>query len=382
MRAGRLLLSVSFGLCAACGRGDQGVTYSGTLQATSAAVGSTIGGRVTAVLASDGSQVKAEDVIVRFDDAQQRAAVETARGKLVQARAALADLVAGARPEDLARLQDLAGQQRAAYDRARLSSSHQIATLRAQLRQAGAQATAAAATAHDAQREAQRTRGLFATGDISQQTRDAANAREAETAAQLRSAQSAVRAARAQLANATKATLPEDTAGALAGYRAAQEASRSLAAGARPEQIAQAQAAVRAAAGDLAAAQARLRETVVRSPAAGIVNDLDLHPGDLVVPGAAVATIDEAENPFVRIYVPQAKLGALRTGQSVRVRSDALPGESFSGTIEQVDNQAQFTPQNVQTESDRATLAFGVKVRVSDPQHRLHGGTTVEVALP
>ena len=382
MRAGRLLLSASFGFLAACGRGDQGLNYSGTLQATSAAVGSTIGGRVTAVLASDGSHVQAGDVIVRFDDSQERAAVETARGKLAQARGALADFIAGARPEDLARLQDLVTQQHAAYDRASLSSTHQIATLRAQLRQAGEQAAAAGATAGDARREAQRTRSLYATGDVSQQTRDAANAREAETGAQLRSALAAVRAARAQLAGAMGATLPEDTAGALAAYRAAQEAYRALAAGSRPDQIAQAQAAVRVAEGDLAAAQARLREMVVRAPASGVVNDLDLHPGDLVMPGASVATIDESGNPYVRIYVPQEKLSGLRPGQNVRVRSDALPGQSFSGAIEQLDSQAQFTPQNVQTESDRATLAFGVKVRVHDPEHRLHGGTTVEVALP
>jgi membrane fusion protein YbhG len=382
MNAGRLVLTASLTLLAACARGDQGFAYSGTLLAPSAAVGSTIGGRVSAVLVSDGAPVSAGDVLVRFDDAQERAALESARGKLAQARAALADLVAGPRSEDLARLQALAAQQRAAYERANLSTSHQLAALRAQVRQAAGQAAEAAAAAREAQRNAQRMRSLYATGDVSQQTRDASSAREAETAAQVRSAQAAVRAARAQLANAAKATLPEDIAGALAGYRAAQEAYRSLAAGSRPEQIQQAQAAVKAAQGDVADAQARLRETVVRAPASGIVNDLNLYPGDLLAPGAAVATVDETGNPYVRIYVPQSNLNRLRKGQTVRVRSDALPGVTFSGNVEQLDSQAQFTPQNVQTESDRATLAFGVKVRVQDPQRRLHGGTTVEVALP
>ena len=177
MNAGRLVLTASLTLLAACARGDKGFAYSGTLLAPSAAVGSTIGGRVSAVLVSDGAPVRAGDVLVRFDGAQERAALESARGKLAQARAALADLVAGPRSEDLARLQALAAQQRAAYDRVNLSTSHQIAALRAQVRQAGAQAVEAAAAAREAQRDAHRMRSLYATGDVSQQVRDATNAR-------------------------------------------------------------------------------------------------------------------------------------------------------------------------------------------------------------
>jgi HlyD family secretion protein len=146
--------------------------------------------------------------------------------------------------------------------------------------------------------------------------------------------------------------------------------------------VREAQATARAAQADVAAARVRLDETIVRAPADGVVTALDLHPGDLVAPGASVATIDEAGNPYARIYVPQAQLGRVTVGAHLAVRSDALPGVSFDGVVEQVDSQAQFTPQNVQTASDRAVLSFGVKVRVHDPQRRLHPGTTVEVALP
>ncbi|TAM90318.1 HlyD family efflux transporter periplasmic adaptor subunit, partial [bacterium] len=148
------------------------------------------------------------------------------------------------------------------------------------------------------------------------------------------------------------------------------------------EEIAQARAAVASAQGEVAAARKRLAETVVRAPADGVISALDLHVGDLVTAGMGVATIDEPGDPFVRIYVPQRALGTLKVGRRLDVRAEGLGGRVFEGVVEQIDQQAQFTPQNVQTSEDRANLTFGVKVRVHDPEHVLRGGTTAEVVVP
>jgi HlyD family secretion protein len=109
---------------------------------------------------------------------------------------------------------------------------------------------------------------------------------------------------------------------------------------------------------------------------------MNLHVGDLVAPGASVATIDEDGEPFVRVYLPQSMLGRIRVGAHVAVHPDSQPGLALDGSVEQIDEQAQFTPQSVQTAEDRATLSFGVKVRIHDREHRVHGGTTATVALP
>ena len=377
--AATVLLAAS--ALSACGPRAENA-YSGTLQSNSAAVGSTLGGRVTRVLVSDGSSVQPGAVLVQFDDAQPRAALASANARLGQARAALSDLLAGARPEDLARARALAEQQRAQLALASSTEPYQGAVVRNQLRQAQAQLADARAAAVQAHSDARRMESLFATGDVSAQQRDAAVARARQADAQVANAGAAVRAARAEAANATAVTLPENAAAAEAAYRAAQEQYAALAAGPRPEQVQQARAAVRAAQSDVAAARDRLAETLVRAPAAGVVSAIDLHPGDLVAPGASVATIEEAGNPYVRVYVPQSELGRVRVGAALAVRSDAVPGVRFGGIVEQVDAQAQFTPQNVQTASDRAVLSFGVKVRVRDPQRSLHPGTTVDVVLP
>ena len=367
-------------LCS-CGK-QADYVYSGTLQSPGAAVGSTVGGRVARVLVADGSSVRAGDVLLRFEDEQQRAALASATARVAQSRAAVADLRAGARPEDLARAAAQVEQQRAQYAAAQSTRPYQSAVARNQVREAQAQLSDARAAASQAHADAARMRSLYATGDVSGQVRDAAVAREAQTNAQVTDRAAAVRAARAQAANTTAVTLPANAAVALAAYRAAQEQYSSLAAPARPDQVRQAEGAVRAAEADVAAARARLDDTIVRAPSAGVVTALDLRPGDLVAPGASIATIDEAGNPYVRIYVPQEKLGRVAVGARLGARSDALPGTNFDGVVEQVDARAQFTPQNVQTASDRAVLSFGVKVRVHDPQRRLHAGTTVAVAVP
>ncbi|MBV9271886.1 MAG: HlyD family efflux transporter periplasmic adaptor subunit [Candidatus Eremiobacteraeota bacterium] len=372
-------VAAAIALCSCASHANYG--YSGTLQAPSAAVGSTVGGRVVRVAVNEGSSVRKGAVLVQFDDAQQRAAYDASTARLAQAHASLAELLAGARSQDVERARDLAEQQRAQAQAAQHTVPYQSTVAVNQLQQALAQESDAQVAARIARTNADRMRNLYSTGDVSAQERDSAVQQAAHADAQVANAAAGVRAAQSQSANATGVTLPQNAAAAQAGYRAAEAEYRSLAAGARPEEIHQAQANVRAAQGDLTASQARLAETVVRAPADGVVTSMDLHPGDLVAPGASVATIEQTGNPYVRIFIPQSDLGHVKLGGHVSVRSDANTG-TFTGVIEQIDSRAQFTPQNVQTANDRAVLSFGVKVRVHDDARQLHPGTTVEVALP
>jgi HlyD family secretion protein len=187
---------------------------------------------------------------------------------------------------------------------------------------------------------------------------------------------------RAQLADSTRVQLPQTADAARAGYLAAVSQYRSLAAPPRPNVVWKAAAAIAVAQADVNAARRRVAEGTVRAPVDGTVRAIDVHPGDLLAADASVASIDESGRPFARIFVPQSDLGAVRIGTRVSVRSDSLSDRTFVGTVAAVDARAQFTPQNVQTASDRAVLSFGVKVYVDDPHHRLFGGTTVEVRVP
>jgi len=349
----------------ACSHGA--TTYSGTLQAEAPNIGSTVGGRVIAVLATTGQHVTQGQIIVELDPKDQRAALAQTQGELAQAASTLADLQAGPRPQDIAKADAQAGQAQSQYVQAQITAPHLITEAQAAVHQAAAAASVAAANekrAHD----------LYAKGYTSAQSVDDAVSTNRQAQAQLRSAQ-------AQLAAAQSGSVPQGVAAARQNYESALANAQLVAAGTRPDQIAQAQAAVETARAGVQAAKARLVEMTVRAPAEGIVNGLSLRVGDLVPAGAAVATIDEFKDPYVYIYVPQSKLGQVQVGQNVSVRSDAFPGRMFEGRVEAIDQTAQFTPRDVQTAEDRANLVFGVKVRVHDPDRGLRGGTTAEVSL-
>jgi HlyD family secretion protein len=364
---GTLYLVLACAVLTACS-GNAKPTYSGTLQSESAQVGSTIGGRVVAVLVTDGQRVRAGQVLVRFDDKDQQAALSVAIGQLGQAQAALADQMAGPRSQDVQKAAAQAAQAQAGYEKARTTAPDATAVARQAVREAQALAT-------QARRDLDRANQLFQGGAIAAQQLD--QARSAYRAAQAR-----LRSAQAQLSAAQNGNAPNDVEAARQQYEAAAANLSLVQAGARPAQISQAQAAVETAQAQVAAARARITETVVRAPADGIVNGIDLRPGDLVQPGAAVTTIDEQRDPYVRIFVAQPDLGRLAIGQAVTVKSDAFKNRTFAGSVEFVDQSAQFTPRDVQTAEDRANLVFGVKVRVHDPDRVLRGGTTVEVAGP
>jgi len=69
-------------------------------------------------------------------------------------------------------------------------------------------------------------------------------------------------------------------------------------------------------------------------------------------------------------------------GDSVRVRVDSFPHTDFPGLVEQVNRQAEFTPRNVQTVSDRIRQVFGVKVRLPADDARLRAGMAADVYFP
>ena len=365
-----------------CGRGGDDYPYSGTVLRESAAIGSTLGGRVTSVPVQSGAKVRAGQIIVTFDDAQQRAAVAAAQAQTRAAEATFEDALAGPRPSDIARADAQAGQAQAELEQLRLSGGPRLSSALAQVRASAAGLAQAQANAGLASRTAQRQRELYARGAVALQSADSAEAAARAANASAANARALLRAAQAQAASVERADVPQQTQAALEAYTAAAAQAATIRAGTRPDQLQSLRAQALAARANLALAEARLAECTVRSPGDGVVSALDLHRGDLVAPGASVATIDEFLDPYVRIYVRQADLARFGSGVAVNVRSDAVPNKIFNGTVAQVDSIAQFTPRDVQTPEDRADLTFGVKIRIHDPDGALHGGTTASVAVP
>jgi len=150
--------------------------------------------------------------------------------------------------------------------------------------------------------------------------------------------------------------------------------------GSRAEDIAAARAAVAREEGRLAYLNQQRSETDVRSPGAGMVQTLDLRPGDLVAAGAPVARLIQTGDQWVRGYVPEPQLGRVRVGQKAQVTVDTWRGRRFPGVVTEIRTRAEYTPRNVQTLDQRSEQVFAVKVSL-EPSSDLKPGMAAIVTL-
>ncbi len=162
--------------------------------------------------------------------------------------------------------------------------------------------------------------------------------------------------------------------------RTASETLREKERGNRVEDIDATRAALSREEAQLAYLGRQKEESVVRAPADGIVESLDLRPGDIVAPNQPVARILEPSQIWVRVYVPEPQLGRVKIGQRASVRVDTFPRREYSGRVVEIRTQAEYTPRNVQTLDQRMDTVFGVKVAI-DPTPDLKPGMAATVRL-
>jgi multidrug resistance efflux pump len=316
---------------------------SGTLEARNINVGSKVGGRVSQVLVREGDRVEPGQLLVAFDSAELEGQLLQARGRFEAARANLDKMLRGSRPEEIA-------EARAASDGFR----------EAELAQAQADMERARADEANADRELSRTEKLAAAGVSTQQDLDNARDRHRSTKAQVSASTNAVVAAEGRL-------------------KAAQAVSDKTQHGFRSEDIAQVRAELVLAQGQLKEAEARWAEREVRAPAAAVVETMDLRPGDLLSANSTVAQLLEADQLYLMVYVPETHIGNVKIGQTAQIHVDTYPGKSFRAHVEQIRQQSEFLPRNVQTKEERVHQVIGVKLRVENSDNRLRAGVSADV---
>ena len=340
---------------------------SGFVEADEIRLGSRVGGRVLSVHVQEGQPVSKGAALLQLEpyDLTERRA--QAAAQLAGAKARLDLLRSGFRSEEIA-------QAKARRDRLAASLAALQAGPRPQEIEAGkARLDAATAQLALARANYDRIRRMFASKATSRDELDRADD-ELQTAL----ANSRVRSE--ELALLREGARREDIDGARAELEESQQALALLEAGYRSQELAQAQAELAAMSAALAAVERQLAELVVRAPVAGVVEALDLRPGDLIAASAPVVSMLDLSNLWVRAYVPENRLD-VKLKQQVRVTVDSYPQRSFKGHIAFIARQAEFTPSNVQTPEDRSKRVFRIKVSMDDGHELLRPGMAADVWL-
>ncbi|MDF2569946.1 MAG: hypothetical protein K0R55_1550 [Sporomusa sp.] len=151
--------------------------------------------------------------------------------------------------------------------------------------------------------------------------------------------------------------------------------------GSRPEAIEAQRLEVERSKAVLAASKTLVEDTVVVSPINGLVITKNFENGEYVTPGAAILTVGDMSDCWVKVYVPSTLLGLISVGQEAKVKVDSFPGRVFRGVIKEISQNAEFTPRQSITQSERANLVFAVKVKIDNAEGILKPGMPADVVL-
>ena len=377
---------------------------SGTLEAESSSVTVDIGGRVIKLLAQEGDAVEAGAILIQLDSDSAQAELARAQGVRAEAQAKRDLAKNGARPEDKTQADAALAQAIALRDGAKKTWDDTLAILKTpqdldvRIINARAQVTVAeqqieAAKAQQAQAEAQQSRYRGRGSDLEKTL-------YASLDFQVRAAQENIAAAMAQRDGALTALnelvvlrenpveLQAQTHQAEARYRDAEAAAQIAQAtrdlvynGAIKQDLAIAEAGLVQAQAAEKAAQARVDKLSLRAPTAGRISKRSVQIGEVIAPGTTAMTMVNAEKITLTVYVPQDRIGKIRSGQTAHVRVDSFPGRVFDGQVTFISPQAEFTPKNVQTVEGRASQVFAVKIRLDNPENLLKSGMAADAVI-
>jgi membrane fusion protein (multidrug efflux system) len=139
----------------------------------------------------------------------------------------------------------------------------------------------------------------------------------------------------------------------------------------------QARASVDAAKGQLAQANAqlknievKLRETTITAPFSGTVSQRFVDPGAYVSPSTPIITLVDDSSVKAIVNAVEEDFPRLALGAEAEITADAFPGEPMQGTISRI-------PPAV----DAASRTAPIEIRIVNKAGKLRTGMTVRVGL-
>jgi membrane fusion protein (multidrug efflux system) len=116
--------------------------------------------------------------------------------------------------------------------------------------------------------------------------------------------------------------------------------------------------------------QTAIAKKTIRAPFAGRLGIRLVNLGQILNEGEPIVSLQSLDPIFVNFFLPQHQLAAVRTGFTIRVTADALPGEVIEGEISAINPQV-----------DAATRSVQVQATVVNSREHLRPGMYVDVSV-
>jgi membrane fusion protein (multidrug efflux system) len=115
-------------------------------------------------------------------------------------------------------------------------------------------------------------------------------------------------------------------------------------------------------------AQVKLDKSEIRAPFNGVIGLRDVSVGDYVGVGQDLVPIEAIDPLKVDFRIPEMYLSQIRTGQSLQITLDAVPGQTFTGSVfaisPLIDAGGRSIVMRARVKNDAAQLRPGMFARV------------------
>lgn len=132
-------------------------------------------------------------------------------------------------------------------------------------------------------------------------------------------------------------------------------------------QVISANAAINAAIAQVKTIKVQIDESKLYSPIKGRVLYKIAQNGEIIPNGGRVLVVLDLLNTYMTIFLPTSQAGRVYIGSEARIVLDAAANITIPATVTFVSPQAQFTPKEIETQTEREKLMFRIKVRI-DPK--------------
>jgi membrane fusion protein, multidrug efflux system len=121
---------------------------------------------------------------------------------------------------------------------------------------------------------------------------------------------------------------------------------------------------------NVAEIRATIERKTIRAPFSGVLGIRKVNLGQYLAAGTAVVPLQSLNPIYVNLGVPQQTAGQVRVGRNLRVTSEDLARQAFTGRVTAIDSVVDETTRNIQ-----------VQATLSNPEGKLRPGMFVQVEV-
>ena len=379
----KIVIIALFILMTACSTNEEQL-YSGTIEGEEIPILAEVTGPVQAFFADEGNTVTKGQPIVQIDNRLVNAQMKEAKASVQAAKAALDEVKAGTRNQEIKKTLSLLEQNDVKIDNVNIQISKLNDLLiqrKANIDGIKAQLQSAEETELFYQEQLKKIEELYKNGAVSEnevkgyeEQLNKATASVNQLKAKLEEVESLY-----EMAKKDKSTY-DNQIKELEANSKMQQAQLSLQQeGATTHTILKLASQLDQAKAKQEQIQIQLDKTNVTAPIDGIVLRRNISVGEVVTTNFQMYTLLDLNKRKVKVYVPETRLNEVELNGKAEIFVDAYPDKAFNGKITYISSTAEFTPKNVQTPEERTKMVFEVIVEPTEGSRQLKPGMPADI---